>query len=56
MRLSIKQKEGLVHEEEHAKVEYIVAHGIATTLHGLHTVIGVITLSLKMMELKRHRN
>lgn len=34
------KKEGLVHEEEHAKVEYIVAHGIATTLHGLHTVIG----------------
>lgn len=34
------KKEGLVHEEEHAKVEYIIAHGIATSLHGKHTVIG----------------
>lgn len=32
--------EGLVHEEEHAKVEYIIAHGIATSLQGKHTVIG----------------
>lgn len=32
--------EGLTHEEEHAKVEYIIAHGIATSLHGKHTVIG----------------
>jgi cation transport ATPase len=24
----------LLHPEEHAKVEYIVAHGIATKLHG----------------------
>lgn len=34
------KKEGIVHEEEHAKVEYIIAHGIATSLHGKHTVIG----------------
>lgn len=34
------KKEGLTHEEEHAKVEYIIAHGIATSLHGKHTVIG----------------
>ncbi len=34
------KKEGIVHEEEHAKVEYIIAHGIATSLHGKHAVIG----------------
>ena len=28
------------HQEEHAEVEYIVAHGIATTLHGKRAVIG----------------
>ncbi|MDR2486398.1 MAG: heavy metal translocating P-type ATPase, partial [Clostridiales Family XIII bacterium] len=32
--------EGLRHEEEHADVEYIVAHGIATTIHGRRAVIG----------------
>lgn len=31
---------GLLHPEEHAKVEYIVAHGIATKLHGKRLVIG----------------
>ena len=31
---------GLLHPEEHAKVEYIVAHGIATMLHGKRLVIG----------------
>ncbi|MFC4803977.1 heavy metal translocating P-type ATPase [Filifactor villosus] len=34
------EEEGLHHEEEHAKVEYIVAHGITTTLHGKKAVIG----------------
>ena len=33
-------EKGLVHEEEHAEVEYIVAHGIASTLHGERVVIG----------------
>ena len=32
--------ENLTHEEQHAKVEYIIAHGIATTLEGKHTIIG----------------
>jgi heavy metal translocating P-type ATPase len=32
--------EGLNHEEEHADVEYIVAHGIATQLNGERTLIG----------------
>lgn len=32
--------EGLNHEEEHAEVEYVVAHGITTTLHGKKTIIG----------------
>lgn len=31
---------GLSHEEMHTKVEYIVAHGIATSINGKRTVIG----------------
>ena len=31
---------GLDHEEEHADVQYIVAHGIATEFHGKRAVIG----------------
>lgn len=31
---------GVLHEEEHADVNYIVAHGIATTLHGKRAIIG----------------
>ncbi|MBQ9119016.1 MAG: heavy metal translocating P-type ATPase [Lachnospiraceae bacterium] len=34
-----KQK-NLVHEELHSKVEYIVAHGIATTIEGKRAIIG----------------
>lgn len=34
------QAEDLHHEEEHTEVEYIVAHGIATTIHGKKAVIG----------------
>ena len=34
------KKEGLVHEEEHAKVEYIVAHGIASYVGEKRVVIG----------------
>ena len=30
----------LVHEEMHSKVEYIVAHGISTTIEGKKAVIG----------------
>ena len=30
----------LVHEEMHSKVEYVVAHGISTTVEGRKTVIG----------------
>lgn len=32
--------EGLDHKEEHAKVEYIVAHGISSTLHNKKIAIG----------------
>lgn len=32
--------ENLKHAEEHAKVEYIIAHGIATTLNGQRAIIG----------------
>ncbi len=31
---------GLVHEEEHAEVEYIVAHGVVTRLNGERALIG----------------
>ena len=33
-------KKGLSHEEMHTKVEYIVAHGIATSINGKRTIIG----------------
>ncbi len=33
-------EKGLDHEEEHAEVNYIVAHGIATTLDGKRAIIG----------------
>ena len=33
-------KKGLSHEEMHTKVEYIVSHGIATSINGKRTVIG----------------
>mgnify|MGYP000246631933 FL=1 len=33
-------KKGLSHEEMHTMVEYIVAHGIATSINGKRTVIG----------------
>lgn len=34
------KQEGIEHREEHAEVEYIVAHGIASSLHGKRVVIG----------------
>lgn len=34
------EAKGLEHEEMHTKVEYIVAHGIATTVDGKKTIIG----------------
>lgn len=34
------EQEGIEHREEHAEVEYIVAHGIASSLHGKRVVIG----------------
>ena len=34
------RNEGLNHEEEHAEVEYLVAHGVATTLHGERAING----------------
>lgn len=34
------QKKGLAHEEKHSKVEYIVAHGISSTVDGKKVVIG----------------
>jgi len=33
-------QKGLVHEEMHTKVEYVVAHGISTTVDGKKTIIG----------------
>lgn len=34
------EEQDLKHQEEHAEVEYIVAHGIATKLHGKKAIIG----------------
>lgn len=34
------RSQGLVHEEFHTKVEYIVAHGIASTVNGTRVLIG----------------
>lgn len=34
------QEEGLRHEEEHAQVEYVVAHGIVSTLRGKRLYLG----------------
>lgn len=34
------EDKGLMHEEMHTKVDYIVAHGIASTINGVRTVIG----------------
>lgn len=34
------QEKGLEHEETHSKVEYIVAHGIVSTLEGKRVIIG----------------
>lgn len=34
------KKKGLVHEEMHSKVEYLVAHGISTRINGRKAVIG----------------
>ncbi len=34
------EEENLLHEEEHAEVEYLVAHGIVTRLNGERAVIG----------------
>lgn len=34
------KEKGLEHEEMHSKVEYIVAHGISTTIHDKKAVIG----------------
>ena len=34
------QEKGLTHEEKHSKVEYVVAHGIASSLDGEKVIIG----------------
>ena len=34
------QADGLMHEEEHARVEYVVAHGVASWLHGRRLLVG----------------
>lgn len=34
------QEQGITHEERHSKVEYIVAHGISSTVNGRKVIIG----------------
>ena len=41
-------KKELDHEEMHSKVQYIVAHGISTTIEGKTAVIGSYHSYLKM--------
>ena len=38
--VSLAEEKGLLHPENHTKVEYIVAHGIASTLNGKEVRIG----------------
>ncbi len=38
--VSAAKKKNLLHPEEHGKVEYIVAHGIASTYKDAHSIIG----------------
>jgi heavy metal translocating P-type ATPase len=38
--VDVAQQKHLLHEEMHTKVEYIVAHGISTTIDGKRAVIG----------------
>lgn len=38
--VSAAKERNLIHDEMHSKVEYIVAHGISTTIDGKRTVIG----------------
>ncbi|MDO5476199.1 MAG: heavy metal translocating P-type ATPase [Eubacteriales bacterium] len=34
------ERRGLIHEERHAQVEYVVAHGIASSIDGVRALIG----------------
>ena len=43
-------KRGLVHKEMHSRVDYIVAHGIATYVGDERVVIGSYHLCLKMRD------
>ncbi|WP_319581962.1 heavy metal translocating P-type ATPase [uncultured Pseudodesulfovibrio sp.] len=36
----LARQEGLIHEERHAEVDYILAHGISTTLDGKRMILG----------------
>ncbi len=38
--VSYAKEKGISHPENHGKVEYIVAHGIASTYNGKHAIIG----------------
>lgn len=49
-------EEGLHHEEEHAEVEYIVAHGISSRLHGKKVLVGSYHFLLKMKASPSRKN
>ena len=38
--VSVAAKRGLIHEERHTKVEYVVAHGIASSINGIRALVG----------------
>lgn len=46
------KRQGLTHEEFHSKVEYLVAHGIVSTVDGKRVLIGSAHFVLKMRNAK----
>ena len=45
--VDVAVEKGLEHDEIHTKVEYVVAHGISTTIDGKKTIIGSNVIKLK---------
>lgn len=53
------EEEKIYHKEEHAEVEYVVAHGIASTINGQKVIVGsehFIFEDEKIKLLKKHKN
>ena len=50
------KEHGLDHEEMHSKVEYIVAHGISSSVEGKKVIIGSSHLSLMMKDARLRKD